>query len=250
MLSDGKAPTFSEGSVVCYNAPMESSVNKVDPDRKPKGPRTRRILAVVFAILCVVFLLVAFWVKRNVYASKFTPVVLSQKEEEVLGTKLAMLQESNPFPGKEDRLQPGRPLDPEPYSEEGANREISLTERELNGLIANTPDVAERVAVDLSDDLVSVKLVVPVDDEVPVLGGKTLKVHMGLAIRYEGGKPNIALKGVSLGGIPLPNAWLGHLKNVNLLEEFGTGDGFWKIFSEGVRGIKVRQGHLRILLKE
>ena len=120
-------------------------------------------------------------------------------------------------------IRAGKPLTPEPYTEEGASREIRLTERELNGLVANTPDIAERVAIDLSDDLVSVKLVLPVDDEVPVLGGKTLKGHRGLTINYEGDKPNIALKGVSVGGIPLPNAWLGNL---------------------------VRQGHLEIRLKE
>lgn len=229
---------------------MESSVNKVDPGGKPRSPRFRRILVIIFAFLCVVALLVALWVKRNVYASKFTPVSLSEREQQVLETKLTRIQEGRPPPPQDDRSQHGRPLDPEPYSEEGANREISLTERELNGLIATTPDVAERVAIDLSEDLVSVTLVVPVDDEVPVLGGKTLRVHMGLTIRYEGNRANIALKGVSLGGIPMPNAWLGNLKNVNLLEEFGTGDGFWKVFSEGVRDIRVRQGHLRITLKE
>lgn len=229
---------------------MEPDRSTVDPGGKPKGRGIRRPLGIAFVILCVVVLLIAFWVKRNVYASKFTPVALSRQEREVLTSKLARLQESGPLPGKEDRPRSGGPLEPEPYSEEGANREIRLTERELNGLIANSPDVAERVAIDLSDDLVSVKLVVPVDDEIPVLGGKTLKVHMGLAIRYEGTKRVIALQGVSLGGIPLPNAWLGYLKNVNLLEEFGTEDGFWKIFSEGVKTIQVRQGHLRITLRE
>jgi hypothetical protein len=72
---------------------------------------------------------------------------------------------------------------------------------------------------------------------------------MGLTVSYEESDPIIALKGVSLGGIPLPNAWLGDLKNVNLLEQFGTDDGFWKIFSAGVRTIRIRQGHLLIRLK-
>ena len=48
----------------------------------------------------------------------------------------------------------------------------------------------------------------------------------------------------------MPNAWLGNLKNVNLLGEFGTDDGFRKIFTAGVQTIKVRQGHLEIRLKE
>ena len=207
------------------------------------GSRVRRVL------LEAVLLLAGVWVKRNLYASRFSPVALGQKEREVLEAKMARFREKDPFPGENHPL-PGKPLAPEPYSEEGAGREILLTERELNALIANNPDVAEKVAVDLSDDLISVKLVLPVENEVPALGGKSLRLPMGLTVHYEGKKPTIALKGVSLGGIPLPNAWLGSLKNVNLVEEFGGGDGFWEVFIAGVRSIRVRRGELRIVLNE
>lgn len=223
--------------------------NGTDSNEKASGSRVGRVLLVAFVLLVAILLVAGFWVKRNLYASRFSPVALGQKEREVLDAKLALLQEQEPVP-EPPPARSGKPLSPEPYTEEGASREISLTERELNALIANRPEVAEAVAVDLDDDLISVKLVLPVDDEVPVLGGKRLRIHMGLAVRYEGRKPVIALRGVSLGGIPVPNAWLGNLKDVNLLEEFGTGDGFWEIFSEGVRAIQVREGRLRITLKE
>jgi hypothetical protein len=49
-------------------------------------------------------------------------------------------------------------LVPEPYSEENASREIRITEKELNALIAKDEEAARRVAVDLSDDLVSIKV--------------------------------------------------------------------------------------------
>lgn len=226
-------------------------MNKAEAEAEGKKPVSRipRFWVVTFLVLLAVAVLVAVWVRQYVYASKFTPVTLTREENAVLQDKLARLRQEEPVPASPEAV-PGKPLSPEPYSEEGANRHVQLSERELNGLIAGTPDVARTVAVDLSDDLISVKLVLPVDDEVPVLGGKTFRIHMGLAVRYEGEKPYIALKGVSLGGIPLPNAWLGYLKNVNLVEEFGSGDGFWKIFSEGVRTIEVRQGRMRIILKE
>ncbi|MGB3400785.1 MAG: hypothetical protein WBA34_11525 [Candidatus Deferrimicrobiaceae bacterium] len=226
-------------------------MNKAEAEAEGKKPVSRipRFWVVTFLVLLAVAVLVAVWVRQYVYASKFTPVTLTREENAVLQDKLARLRQEEPVPASPEAV-PGKPLSPEPYSEEGANRHVQLSERELNGLIAGTPDVARTVAVDLSDDLISVKLVLPVDDEVPVLGGKTFRIHMGLAVRYEGEKPYIALKGVSLGGIPLPNAWLGYLKNVNLVEEFGSGDGFWKIFSEGVRTIEVRQGSMRIILKE
>ena len=226
------------------------SMEKTGPNGKGSGARTKRILAVAVVLFCLVMLLAAVWIKRNVYASKFTPVSLSRNERAVLETKLSQLKEKEPFSPKENHPRENKTLAPEPYTEEGADREIHLTERELNALIANTPDVAEKVAVALSDDLISVKLVLPVDDEVPVLGGKRIRLHMGLTVRYEGKKPTIALKGVSMGGIPLPNAWLGSLKNVNLVEEFGGGEGFWEVFTAGVRSIRVRRGELRIELNE
>jgi hypothetical protein len=224
-------------------------MNGADSKKAGSGSRVKRVLSIAFVLLVVVLLLAGFWVKRNLYASRFSPVALGQQEREVLKAKMARFREQDPVPGNGPSLL-GEPLAPEPYSEEGAGREIILTERELNALVANTPDIAERVAIDLSDDLISVKLVLPVDDEVPVLGGKRIKLHMGLTVHYEGKKPTIALKGVSLGGIPLPNAWLGRLKNVNLVEEFGGGGGFWEVFTAGIRSIRVRRGELRIELSE
>ena len=224
-------------------------MSETNSNQAESGSRVKRALLVAFVLLAAVLLLAGVWVKRNLYASRFSPVALGQKEREVLDAKLALLREKETVPEKPP-ARAGKPLSPEPYTEEGASREIRLTERELNGLVANTPDIAEQVAIDLSDDLVSVKLVLPVDDEVPVLGGKRLKLHMGLAVRYEGKNPTIALKGVPLGGIPLPNAWLGSLKNVNLVEEFGGGDGFWEVFTSGVRSIRVRRGEVRIVLNE
>jgi len=227
----------------------ESGMNKAGADGKAPGSGIPRFRAVAFLVLLAAAVLVAVWVRQNVYASKFTPVTLTPKENVVLQDKLARLRQEEPVPVPFEAV-PGKPLSPEPYTEEGANRQIQLSERELNGLIAGTPDVARKVAIDLSDDLISVKLVLPVENEIPVIGGKTFRIHMGLAVLYEEEKPYIALKGVSLGGIPLPNAWLGYLKDVNLVEEFGSGDGFWKIFSAGVRTIDVRQGRMRITLKE
>ena len=61
---------------------------------------------------------------------------------------------------------------------------------------------------------------------------------------------NEVLKGVSLMGVPIPGAWLGGLKNVDLVQEFGDAQGFWKGFADGVEDIRVEEGALRIRLKE
>jgi hypothetical protein len=51
-------------------------------------------------------------------------------------------------------------------------------------------------------------------------------------------------------GVPVPNAWIGGIKNIDLVREFGDQQGFWKSFSEGVDNIAVKDGHLNIKLKE
>jgi hypothetical protein len=234
---------------------MMNNKDEKFPEPAPKKFRfgLLQVLGIVAVVIIVTALLTAWWVKHYIYASKFTPTTLTAKEQKVLDSKLAKIEATankTPVVPKKKRHDKGVSLEPEAYSEKGAKREISLTEKEMNALIANNPEVAQRVAIDLSDDLVSVKLVVPIDKEIPVLGGKTLRLNLGVILRYENERPVVALKGVSLGGIPLPNAWLGNLKNKNLVKEFGTEAGFWKLFSDGVADLKVQRGRILIKLKE
>jgi hypothetical protein len=58
------------------------------------------------------------------------------------------------------------------------------------------------------------------------------------------------VKGVSVMGVPIPNAWLGGIKNIDLVEEFAAEEGFWKAFAAGVEDLEVRDGQLWIKLKE
>jgi len=210
-------------------------------------------MGIVALVLIITALLTAWWVKHYIYASEFTPTVLTVKEQKILDAKMAKLEvavDKTPVIRKKARQDKRTSLEPEAYSEEGAKREVRFTDKELNALIGKNPDVAQRVAVDLSDNLISVKLVVPMDEEIPLLGGKTLRLNLGVIIRYENERPVVALKGVSVGGIPLPNAWLGNLKSKNLVREFGAEGGFWKLFSDGVADLKVQEGQILIKLRE
>jgi hypothetical protein len=58
------------------------------------------------------------------------------------------------------------------------------------------------------------------------------------------------LKGVSIMGVPVPSAWLGGMKNIDLVEYYGGESGFWKSFADGVDNIRIRDGYLTVLLKE
>lgn len=141
-------------------------------------------------------------------------------------------------------------LEPEAYSEVGADRSISLSERELNALLAKNTDLARKLAIDLSENLMSAKLLVPVDEDFPILGGQILKVRAGVELAYYENRPIVVLKGVSIMGVPIPNAWLGGLKNIDLVEYYGTESGFWKAFADGVDSIRIEDGGLTMVLKE
>ena len=197
-----------------------------------------------------------YWYFRvYVFPSEFTPVSLTPPEQVELDDKLRVigLDPVDLMPDAQrapDAVDADGRLVPERYSEDGSNRVIHLTEKELNALIANNADLARRFAIDLSDDLASSKLLIPLDPEFPVLGGRTLRVTAGLEISYREQQPVVVLKGVSLMGIPIPNAWLGNLKNVDLVNEFGGGPGFWRSFAAGVESIEINDGTLDIALKE
>jgi len=223
-------------------------------------PRRRwgRILSIVAACVLVVALLGGWWVKRNLYAGPLSPTQLSEPERQALSAKLDRLQQGVEGAERAKTPPPAAPagskeegrLTPEVYTEDAAKRELRLTEKELNGLIAADAEAARRVAIALSADLVSVTLVIPVDEAFPLLGGKTLRLNCGITLRHEAGKPVVALRGVSLGGVPIPDAWLGSLKHVNLVREFGGQGGFWDLFAKGVEELKVLDGSLFVTLKE
>ena len=208
-----------------------------------------QVLMIVLVAILVTVGLTLWLVKYYLFPSEFTPVTLDVQEEQVLSAKLESLDPmaSPPRPGKGP--QPDT-LEPEPYSEVGASREIHFSERELNALLAKNTDLARRVAIDLSNDLISAKILVPLDEDFPMLGGQILRVKTGVEFAYDSGKPIVRLRGVSVMGVPLPNAWLGGLKNIDLVQEFGTDQGFWKAFADGVAAVRVQEGQLMLHLKE
>lgn len=228
-------------------------------EREKQSSRLKTVLLIVAAV--IVTSLITVWLTLTfLFPREFKPVELSERETQVLEAKLAVLdparsagkRPSGPYDHNRGtvRDKPVEPLTPEPYSETDADREIRLSERELNGLLARNTNLAQKLAVHLSKDLASAKLLIPLDPDFPFLGGKTLRVTAGLELRYDEEKPVVMLKGVSIWGVPIPNAWLGGIKNVDLVREFGGEKGFWHAFAAGVENMRVEEGRLTIRLKE
>jgi len=195
---------------------------------KKRGGCLRTLLIMLVTVVLAV--VASVWVvKTYVFPSDFKPVELSADEERELAAKMGYLE-------------------PEAYSERPEDRTIRFSERELNALLAEHTDLAERVAIDLSKDLISAKVLIPLDEDLPVLGGKTLRAKTGLEIRMAGDRPEVILKGVTIWGLPLPDEWLGGLKNTDLAQEFGGG--FFGALFGGIEDMRVEDGKMVIRVKE
>ena len=228
------------------NHEQQAITTTPNPEPVQNGWRTFGIVVITIFITVSA----GYWlVTSYLFPTSFTPVVLSEKEQQRLDQKLERLGR---IPGTtaKNNSRTQKPLEPEAYSEVGASHDIDFSEKEFNALLAKNTDLASKLAIDFSDNLASAKLLVHLDPDFPVLGGKTLKVTAGMEIKLSNGKPSFILKGISVWGVPIPNAWLGNLKNTDLNKEFGEAGGFWQAINEGVEEIAVKEGKLHIKLKE
>ncbi len=204
------------------------------------------------AVIVLVFIVMgALLLKNYLFPTEFSPVTLSERETSTLNEKLQSLN----LPTIQSRettssQKATTALKPQAYSEKDAGREVSFSEKEINAMIAHNTDLADKFAIDLSDNLASAQLLLPLDPDMPFVGGKTLKLSAGVEIAFRNSRPVVKLRGVSAWGIPVPNEWLGNLKNVDLINEFGGQDGFWKSFSNGIDYVEITDGELQIKLKE
>ncbi|QYJ94288.1 arginine N-succinyltransferase [Shewanella spartinae] len=215
--------------------------------RAQRGFSGMQIFLIVLLTMVLTALASFFIIKTYIFPSPFTPVTLNAKEEQRLDNKLSQLGWQ--VERKDDRHGGAGKLEPEPYRERDADRQVTFSEKEVNAMIGRNPDFAERVAIDFSDNLASAKILIPIPQDFPIMAGEILRVNAGLDIHLDASRrPVVALVGVSLMGVPIPNAWLGNMKNVNLVGEFGD-RGFWTAFADGVEDLQIRDGELYLKLR-
>lgn len=190
-------------------------------------PRKKsRLIKVVAVLALVILLLLGFWWWHN---RPIQPVVLSQKEKEVVAEKVEAIQ---------------KPEDPK-Y--EKGSKEIILTERELNGLLNENTTLGKSVSFELATGAIHARVETDLDPDLPLVGGKHLKARARFLVSKEPGKAAFVLDDVTVWGISLPNEWLGGLKGHDLLGETigGKGGGI-----AGVEEFKVETGKLVIRLAD
>lgn len=228
---------------------MEEQIPSHHAPVQPKGFSVMQTLGVVALAMLITAVGTIFAIKILLFSPPFDPVTLSPKEEQQLSTKLSLFEGFGESSPANNTVATSTTLAPEKYSEDESARKVNFTEREINSMVAKNTDLADKLAIDLAQDMVSIKLLIPLDPDFPMLGGKTFKVKAGAELAYKDGRPVVKLKGVSLMGVPMPNSWLGGLKNIDLVKEYGADEGFWKAFSDGVESIGVEEGSLQVQLK-
>ncbi len=204
---------------------------------------------IVLLILAVIW--AGFWGMVHLQSGEPDPVVLDAREQAHLEAKLRALAPAEAAPRPDtattdpliDLDAEAEPLVPELYEELDEAREIRFSERELNALIARDPALAGRLVVRLTPGQVSTRVRVDVPPDVPLLGGRVLNVRSG--VRFETGEEGLSarLVGVSVAGIPLPDAWLGGMKDEDLL-----GLDAFRNLGAGIETIEVADGELTLRL--
>lgn len=250
------------------------------PAPSRRTSRTTVVLCVLAGVVLTLLIGVGiyYW---YYFHGHISPTKLSEKEQVVLGEKLEVVTGTPVYIHPEGFEAAGRPsviggvdLGESPTPEEAAagtvpgnidletasqdvfiddDRTLVLSEREINGFLHHNTEYAERLKIELGTDTVTAKMIKEFPDETPMVGGRTLRVNVTVAAYLDaGGGLVVELRNVSAGGISIPNAWLGDMKNKNLIE-FGDnseGGAILDKISQGIADFKIENGQIRIRLNE
>ena len=141
------------------------------------------LLLVSVSALIVVATLVA--ARPWIFPPGIEPVTLAPREQADLDRKIQPLRETAGIPAPVAK----------PYAERPEDRIVYLTERELNAIVAKSPELADKVFFRLSEDMISSSLLITFPEDFPVLAARTVRVGTGLRIGQKDGRPSIVVEG-------------------------------------------------------
>ncbi len=258
---------ISEANPTPPALPADPTSTPLPPAHATEGVRTHShkgwiILSVVLAVILIPALSLLGWYWYNFHAGLYRPVTLTPPEQQVLEQKLTAATGEPVVIGEKTPGESGSPdgspaaitIDSKSPGVFAAadNRTIILTEHELNGYLHHNTDLGERLKFDLRPNAFVVRLIQPIEPEVPVVGGKTLRVNvtLGAYIDPTTSRFRMEVDDISVGGVPIPNAWLGDIKNQDFFAGAEYGDGFLRRFADGIENFEIRNGEMLIRLAE
>jgi hypothetical protein len=222
----------------------------MQPDVVPPplpAPRRGRLLLTLLATFLAGGLIAGggayWWFKRHLDARALEPVRLAVVEERLLETKLQTLAVAGEVGGVVNALSGSAPAD---------ERTLQISGREINAFLAQR-GLGENIRVELARDLLHVAMIVPIpaDSGLPLLAGANLRLHFSLDVACDPlAGPHFAIRDVQLGGVPLPDAWLGGIKGLNLVDQNLRQDPAVQRFLSGIQDLEVRPDGIRLRLRE
>ncbi len=205
-----------------------SSTDKSPSNPPSIRPRSRKrkvliVLAVVSLLVVSAGAAVYWWQNRPI-----TPVVLNDKEQRALDTKVEAVQER---------------------TYERGEKVLILTEREVNALFHHNTGLGDKVKFEFADNAVHARIETDLDPDIPIVGGRKLKAKARFKLTDADNNPAIILDDLTVWGISLPNAWLAEIKGQNLISQLGI-DGKKGKIAQGIKDISVDHGKITIQLAE
>lgn len=188
------------------------------------GKRKTLIVIGVVALLMVSAGAAYYWWSNR----PIKPVILDQQEQLALDKKIDAVQER--------KYEPGGKI-------------LVLTEKEINALFHHNTGMGDKVRFELANNAIHARIRTDLDEEIPVVGGRTLKAKARFKLTDEQDHPAIILDDLTVWGISLPNAWLADIKGKNLIGELGLDLSNNRI-ADGIKDIEVDHGKLTITLAE
>ncbi len=218
----------------------------------------KTIMLVFLGLIVIGGIAAGGWYWYYFHASAFSPVELSSKEQLILNDKIELAGGDAVFVGAEALEPNDKPIVIRDSKELQAQREedrrtIIFTEKEINAVLHHNTDLADKLYIDLKRDVIVAKVVYPVKEDVAIVGGKTLRANITMRIFLDENRQlQLTLDDLTVGGIPLPNAWLFDLKDKNLIELDGEpeGTGLLKRIADGIADFKIENGQIKIRLNE
>ena len=193
-----------------------------------------------------------WWVNHNFDPAPMKPVVLSAKEQLAFDSKLTAFVDhpNSALPSATPTTPTGAPEPPRPAEPGAENRTLIITEREVNAYLTKQ-NLGEHVTISFAEGQLAAGIIVSAPPDLPFLAGQKVRVRLtfgtGLSPQQ---KLSFVMEDLSVGGISLPNAWLGDLKGVDLIAQNLEKDPAIQRFLAGIQEVDIHPGSLRVVLNK
>ncbi len=200
----------------------------------PRARSTKKVILITLAVILgcagIAAATGALWVKHTLYPSAMTPVSLTAKEQAEFDSKLQTLNN--------------------PAAAEAASRTLVVSEREVNAYLAQQ-QLGESVEVKFGEGSVSAAVIFTAPEDFPIVPNQKIRLRFtfGTSLSAEH-KLSLKLDDLSLGGISLPNSWIGDIKGVDLVAENVESDPALQKFLAGIQSVEIHNGTLRLVLNK